>query len=55
MAIPMLPPDVNEASAAFSATKEGIRFAMTGIKGVGGSRRGYHRRAEAGGALFKTL
>lgn len=35
MNIPMLPPDVNEAGDAFQATKQGIRFAMTGIKGVG--------------------
>ncbi|WP_068467055.1 DNA polymerase III subunit alpha [Candidatus Protochlamydia phocaeensis] len=36
MGIPMLPPDVNEAGTAFQATSQGIRFAMTGIKGVGG-------------------
>ena len=35
MSIPMLPPDINEAGDAFQATKQGIRFAMTGIKGVG--------------------
>lgn len=35
MGIPMLPPDINEAGAAFQATQQGIRFAMTGIKGVG--------------------
>lgn len=35
MGIPMLPPDVNEAGETFQATKQGIRFAMTGIKGVG--------------------
>ncbi|MFI0434171.1 MAG: DNA polymerase III subunit alpha [Parachlamydiaceae bacterium] len=35
MGIAMLPPDVNEAGEAFQATKQGIRFAMTGIKGVG--------------------
>jgi len=33
--IPILPPDVNEAGKDFMATQEGIRFAMTGIKGVG--------------------
>ncbi|HSX25764.1 MAG TPA: DNA polymerase III subunit alpha [Chlamydiales bacterium] len=32
----VLPPDVNQAGSEFSATKEGIRFAMSGIKGVGG-------------------
>lgn len=35
MGIPMLPPDINEAGATFHATQQGIRFAMTGIKGVG--------------------
>jgi DNA polymerase-3 subunit alpha len=35
MGIPILQPDVNEAGEAFQATREGIRFAMTGIKGVG--------------------
>lgn len=35
MDIPMLPPDVNESGTTFVATDEGIRFAMSGIKGVG--------------------
>lgn len=35
MGIPMLPPDVNEAGDTFVATPQGIRLAMTGIKGVG--------------------
>jgi DNA polymerase-3 subunit alpha len=35
MGISILPPDINEAGEAFQATKQGIRFAMTGIKGVG--------------------
>lgn len=35
MDTPILPPDVNEAGVAFKATREGIRFAMTAIKGVG--------------------
>ncbi len=35
LGIPILPPDVNEAGGAFQATKQGVRFAMTGIKGVG--------------------
>lgn len=35
MGIQILPPDVNEAAASFVATPQGIRFAMTGIKGVG--------------------
>lgn len=35
MNICMLPPDVNEAGMTFQATPQGIRFAMTGIKGIG--------------------
>ncbi len=35
MKIEILPPSVNEAGKQFSATAEGIRFAMSGIKGVG--------------------
>lgn len=35
MNIAILPPDINEAGEAFVATEKGIRFAMTGIKGVG--------------------
>ncbi len=35
MGIQILPPDINEAGKTFLATSEGIRFAMTGVKGVG--------------------
>lgn len=35
MDIGILPPDVNEAGKEFTATERGIRFAMSGIKGVG--------------------
>lgn len=35
MGIDILPPDINEAGKEFKATPQGIRFAMTGIKGVG--------------------
>lgn len=35
MNIAILPPDVNESGTEFVATAGGIRFAMTGIKGVG--------------------
>ncbi len=35
MGIQILPPDVNEGGREFAATEKGIRFAMTGIKGVG--------------------
>lgn len=35
MGIAILSPDVNEAGQTFVATAQGIRFAMSGIKGVG--------------------
>jgi DNA polymerase III subunit alpha len=35
MNIQMLPPDINEAGNTFMANPKGIRFAMSGIKGVG--------------------
>lgn len=35
MQIAILPPDINESGKAFVATSSGIRFAMSGIKGVG--------------------
>ncbi|MBS0622512.1 MAG: DNA polymerase III subunit alpha [Verrucomicrobia bacterium] len=35
MEISILPPDVNESGVNFTATQEGIRFAMSAIKGIG--------------------
>ena len=35
MGIAILPPDINEAGETLLATPQGIRFAMSGIKGVG--------------------
>lgn len=35
MSLKVLPPDVNEAGVTFQATSDGIRFALSGIKGVG--------------------
>lgn len=35
MGIAILSPDVNEAGKTFAATSKGIRFSMSGIKGVG--------------------
>src|SRR4029079_16756901 len=35
MNIAFLPPDINEAGVEFVATKDGIRFAMSGVKGIG--------------------
>ncbi|MDN3507590.1 MAG: DNA polymerase III subunit alpha [Simkaniaceae bacterium] len=55
MEIDILPPDVNEAGAEFVYTQRGIRFAMTGIKGVGkGVVEAIVDEREKGGA-FKTL
>ena len=33
--IPVLSPDVNESGTEFTATKEGVRFGLAGIRGVG--------------------
>ncbi|MDO4596736.1 MAG: DNA polymerase III subunit alpha [Coriobacteriaceae bacterium] len=33
--IPVLPPDVNESGTEFTATPEGVRFGLAGIRGVG--------------------
>lgn len=35
MGLAILPPDINEAGQTFVSTAKGIRFAMSGIKGVG--------------------
>ena len=35
MKIRILPPDINEGEAGFSVSSEGIRYALTAIKGVG--------------------
>ncbi len=35
MQIPVLPPDINQADIEFASSADGIRFAMSGIKGVG--------------------
>jgi DNA polymerase-3 subunit alpha len=34
--IPILPPDINSSELHFTATKEGIRFGLAGVKQVGG-------------------
>src|SRR5690606_8495262 len=55
MGIPMLPPDVNESGITFVATPQGIRFAMSGIKGVGtGVVETIIKERESNGA-FKSL
>ena len=55
MHIAILPPDVNEAGITFVATPQGIRFAMSGIKGVGtGVVEAIVEEREKGGS-FKSL
>ena len=34
--IPLLPPDINESEKTFSVSKEGIRFGLLALRGVGG-------------------
>ncbi len=55
MEIAILSPDVNEASDVFVATPQGIRFAMSGIKGVGSGvvEAVLHERKKGG--AFKSL
>ncbi len=55
MGIQMLPPDVNEASDVFQATKMGIRFAMSGIKGVGAGVVEAIIQERKSGGLFKSF
>ncbi len=55
MQIAILPPDVNESSDSFVATPSGIRFAMSGIKGVGeGVVEAIIEERQSGGA-YKSL
>jgi DNA polymerase-3 subunit alpha len=37
MAIPILPPDINDSNETFTPTEEGIRYGLASIKGVGKS------------------
>ncbi len=53
--IQVLPPDVNESGREFTAVKEGIRFGLAGIRGVGeGVADAIIAERERGGA-FKNL
>ncbi len=53
--IQVLPPDVNESGREFTAVKEGIRFGLAGIRGVGeGVADAIIAEREAGGP-FKNL
>lgn len=53
--IPVLPPDVNESGKEFTATAEGVRFGLAGIRGVGeGVAQAIIDERTRGGA-FKNL
>jgi DNA polymerase-3 subunit alpha len=53
--VEVLPPDVNESGTEFTAVKEGIRFGLAGIRGVGeGATESIIKEREAGGP-FKNL
>ena len=53
--IPVLPPDVNESGREFTATAEGVRFGLAGIRGVGeGVADAIIEERRRGGA-FKNL
>ena len=53
--IDILPPDINESGTMFTAVKEGVRFGLAGIRGVGeGVAETIIAEREAGGP-FKNL
>ena len=53
--IAVLPPDINESGTDFTATKEGVRFGLAGIRGVGtGVAQTIIEEREKGGP-FKNL
>jgi DNA polymerase-3 subunit alpha len=55
LGIAILPPDINESGKEFTATPKGIRFAISGIKGVGeGVVDAILEERQRGGA-FKSL
>jgi len=53
--IEVLPPDVNESDAKFNVTKEGIRFGLAAIKGVGSTAVESIITARDGGKRFTSL
>ncbi len=53
--IAVLPPDVNESEKEFVATPQGIRFAMSGIKGVGEGVVDAILKERAEGGKFRSL
>ncbi len=55
LGIHVLPPDINEAGNLFSASQNGIRFAMSGIKGVGSNVVDAILEERKKGGSFKSL
>lgn len=55
MHIAVLPPDVNSAGSEFAASSEGIRFAMSGIKGIGQGVVDLILEERARGGAYKSL
>jgi DNA polymerase-3 subunit alpha len=55
MGIAILPPDINESGKEFTAAVKGIRFAMTGIKGVGEGVVDAIIEERKQGGLYKSL
>lgn len=55
MHIEILPPDVNEADLSFIAAPQGIRFAMSGIKGVGSGVVEAIVRERTKNGIYKSL
>ncbi len=53
--IDVLPPDVNESGTEFTATDEGVRFGLAGIRGVGEGAAEVILQERAAGGPFKTL
>ncbi len=55
MHIAALPPDINTADSEFAATEEGIRFAMSGIKGIGSALVIHILEERKKGGAFQNL
>ncbi len=53
--IPVLPPDVNESGREFTATAEGVRFGLAGIRGVGEGVADAIIEERRRGGVFKNL
>ncbi|QWT18152.1 DNA polymerase III subunit alpha [Collinsella sp. zg1085] len=53
--IQVLPPDVNESGREFTATSEGIRFGLAGIRGVGEGAADAIIAERASGGAFSSL